>query len=95
MQIRIQKLSEAEKAQIKIPLAPAEVDGWNVWDCKPSKFNWHYESTEHAYLYQGRVKVSTSEGNVEIKAGDFVTFPTGLSCSWEVLEKIVKVYKFE
>ncbi|MBF0569908.1 MAG: cupin domain-containing protein [Candidatus Omnitrophica bacterium] len=80
---------------LKLPSQPVEGDGWSVWDCDPSKFNWHYESKELAYLFKGRVKVRTREEMVEIKAGDFVTFPAGLSCSWEVLERVEKVYKFE
>jgi uncharacterized cupin superfamily protein len=95
MKVNIKKLSEPEKTSLGIPPKPSEVNGWSVWDCGPSQFNWHYENTEYAYLYQGRVKVRTNEGVVEIKAGDYATFPEGLSCQWEVLEGVVKVYRFE
>jgi uncharacterized cupin superfamily protein len=32
--------------------------------------------------------------SVEIKAGDLVTFPKGLSCVWDIKEPIRKHYTF-
>ncbi len=95
MKIEVCKLSEDDRKTRNIPLEPAEVYGWSVWECEPSRFNWHYEERERAYLYKGRVRIKTNAETVEIKAGDFVTFPEGLSCQWDVLEKVVKVYRFK
>ncbi len=94
MTIQVKRLTDEDKKKHRIPSTPVNADGWNVWECLPSKFNWHYDEEEWAYLYQGHVKVKTSGETVEIRAGDFVIFPAGLSCSWEVLEKVVKVYLF-
>ena len=60
-----------------------------------TQFDRHYDQLEKAHLYEGKVKVKTPSQEVDIKAGDFVVFPKGLSCSWQVLEKVRKVYKFE
>ena len=66
------------------------------WGCSPSKFPWTYSGTETCYLLKGKVKVygeGTSE-YVEIGAGDLVTFPDGMSCTWEVFEAVDKHYTF-
>ncbi|MBF0385492.1 MAG: cupin domain-containing protein [Candidatus Omnitrophica bacterium] len=93
--IQINPISEEKKKALKIPVKCENTSDWSVWECKPSKFDWHYDSKEVAYVYEGKVKVKTSVEEVEISSGDLVTFPSGLSCSWEVIEKIRKVYKFE
>jgi uncharacterized cupin superfamily protein len=72
------------------------VDSWSPWDCDPSEFDWQYPSTEVAYVQKGRVIVTEEGGEeVEIKAGDLVTFPKGLKCRWKVIERIEKVYTFK
>ena len=70
------------------------IDKWSPWSCEPSVFDWTYNANETAYLFKGKVKVITPKEEVEIKAGDLVFFPNGLSCTWEVLERVEKVYKF-
>ncbi len=94
MEIKVRQLSDAEKKALKIPSGPVHKDGWSVWECAPSVFDWSYDADETAYVYQGRVRVTSGGKVVEIKAGDLAVFPQGLSCRWEVLEKIVKVYRF-
>ena len=93
--IKIEKLNEQQKKALNIPDSPKAQAPWSVWECAPSEFDWHYDRLEKAYVYEGRVKVKTPAEEVEIKAGDFVTFPKGLGCSWQVIEKIRKVYTFE
>ena len=76
---------------------PQEFDSnasWSVWECEPSTFDWHYDSIENAYLFEGKVRVKTKDEEVEVKAGDYVTFPQGLDCTWKISEKIRKVYRF-
>ena len=93
--IQVEQLNEEEKSRLKIPASCRSEAGWAVWSCEPSTFDWHYDSVEKAYVYEGRVKVKTDDEEVEIKAGDFVTFPKDMDCTWEVLETIRKVYRFE
>lgn len=71
------------------------VNSWNPWECDVSSFDWSYDSDEVCYILEGKVKVKTEEEEVEIKKGDLVTFPKGLKCNWNVLEKIRKVYTFK
>jgi len=94
-EIKIMRLNENEKKEMGIPDEPRQEGPWGVWECGPSAFPWHYDDTEKAYLYEGRVKVITDAGTVEVQGGDFVIFPAGMDCRWEVMEKVKKVYKFE
>ena len=87
MQIKIEKATPAK-------LAALGTDSWSPWECEPTEFDWKYDEEEVAYVKAGRVEVCTGEGTVEIKAGDIVTFPAGLSCRWKVIETIRKVYAF-
>ena len=56
-----------------------------------SSFDWYYDSTEHCQILEGRVIVTTDNGHVEIEAGDFVTFPKGLKCVWDIKENIKSI----
>ncbi len=88
MEIKIRRLSDGEIKSLGI-------DSWPIWTKEVSQFPWYYDETEDCYILEGRVVVRTPDGReVEIKAGDFVTFPQGLSCTWEVLEPIKKHYNF-
>ncbi len=78
----------------KEQLEKLNISSWPKWNCPVSEFDWTYSDTETCYLYKGRVIVHTDVGDVEIKAGDLVTFPKGLKCRWEVLEAVEKVYSF-
>jgi len=72
---------------------------WDFWQCDPSTFDWEYFNTETCYIIEGQVTVRTEsdEENIEIdiEAGDLVTFPKGLKCVWDVKKPIRKVYTFE
>ena len=82
---------QADKKQL-------EQDGvmdWPIWEIEVSNFPWTYESDEHCYILEGRVTVTPDNANsVEIKAGDYVIFPKGMSCTWEIHEPIRKHYQF-
>jgi len=74
-------------------LKELNVESWSAWDCDPSDFDWQYADEEIAYVKKGRVIVTEEGGEeVEIKAGDIVTFPKGLKCHWKVIDRIEKVY---
>jgi uncharacterized protein len=70
---------------------------WGTWGCSASTFPWTYDSSESCYLLQGKVIVTPSDGRqppVTFGKGDFVTFPAGMSCTWEVVEAVQKHYMF-
>ncbi len=86
--IKIKRPTEEE-------LKSLNIDSWSPWECEPGTFDWEYDSEETAYVFEGRVKVKTPEGETDINKGDLVTFPKGLKCTWNVIEKIKKVYTFK
>ncbi len=69
------------------------IDKWSSWECDPSEFDWQYPDRETAYVFNGKVVVTSNGNKVEINAGDLVVFPKGLKCHWQVIERIEKVYK--
>jgi len=66
-----------------------------TWGCEVSEFNWHYDNEETCLLIQGEVTVIYDGGSVSFGAGDYVTFPQGLSCVWKVTKPVKKHYIFK
>ena len=88
------------KIEIKRPqkedMEKEGVMSWPIWEKEISRFDWHYDETEECYLLEGKVVVETEDGErVEFGKGDFVTFPRGLSCVWDVREPVKKHYNFK
>jgi len=76
-------------------LKKLDIKSWPIWEKEASTFPWHYDEQERCYLLQGRVIVTPQDGDpVEIQKGDFVVFPQGMSCTWEILEDVRKHYNF-
>lgn len=76
-------------------LAARRVETWPIWEKGVSRFDWYYDETEECYLLEGRVTVETPDGGrVTFGAGDFVTFPSGLRCVWDISEPVRKHYHF-
>ena len=84
------EIKQLESNQIK----DLGIDNWAIWEKEISRFDWHYDSEEECLILEGEVCVETSEGNFEIKAGDFVRFKKGLTCVWDVKKPIRKHYNF-
>lgn len=80
--------------------ARAELDSmgvfnWPIWEKEVSEFPWTYDEAETCYLLAGKVVVTTEHGEpVEIGQGDLVTFPAGLTCTWQVQAAVRKHYRF-
>lgn len=71
-----------------------EAQSWPVWEKEESTFPWEYTVQEVCLILDGNAVVQTEEGNVEFGAGDYVIFPKGLKCTWEIKKKIRKHYTF-
>ena len=67
---------------------------WPIWEKEESSFAWNYDQKETCLILKGKAVIKTPEGNIEFGPGDFVVFPEGLSCTWEIKEKIRKRYEF-
>jgi uncharacterized protein len=71
------------------------VFSWPMWEKEESKFPYEYDATETCYILEGHFVVTPTGGDgVEIRAGDLVVFPVGLSCHWKILKKVRKHYQF-
>ena len=71
-----------------------EAQSWPVWEKEESTFPWEYTVQEICLILDGNAVVQTEEGDVEFSAGDYVIFPKGLKCTWEIKKKIRKHYTF-
>ncbi|MBT8045778.1 MAG: cupin domain-containing protein [Pontiella sp.] len=86
---------EIEQAPSKERLEELGVFGWSIWEKEESEFPWHYDAQETCYLLEGEVTVTPDGGeSVSFKAGDLVTFPQGMSCSWKISRAVRKHYRF-
>jgi hypothetical protein len=87
---------ELERRPGEARLAALGVRQWDIWTKEVSEFPWSYDSAETCFFLEGRVVVTPDGGEpVEIGAGDLVTFPRGLACTWKVLAPVRKHYLFE
>ena len=75
-------------------LASLKVTSWPIWTKEPSTFAWHYDEPETCYFLEGDVTVKTADGETALKAGDLITFPKGLDCTWHVRRAVRKHYRF-
>jgi len=84
------------KPKVRKPTAEEvkEAELWPTWEKEKSVFPWEYFEQETCLILEGKAVVKTPEGEVEFGAGDYVVFPEGLKCTWEIKEKIRKHYKF-
>ncbi|MCK9522150.1 MAG: cupin domain-containing protein [Proteobacteria bacterium] len=72
------------------------VRNWDIWTKEVSKFPWTYDSTEHCYFLEGEIIVTPDGGApVTMGVGDLVTFPAGMSCTWDIRVPVRKHYRFD
>jgi uncharacterized cupin superfamily protein len=85
MEIIVRKPTEQEVAEMKSN---------PVWSCEVSEFEWRYDSEETCLIIEGEVTVKYGSKSVSFVAGDYVIFPKGLSCIWQVKKAVRKYYGF-
>lgn len=86
-EIKIEKPTEGK-------LDKEKVFSWPIWEKEVSRFNWYYDEKETCYFIEGEAEVITEDGRKYIiKKGDWVEFPKGLKCIWEVKKPVKKYYK--
>ena len=88
MKVKVMKLKDEDITEM-------DISSWPIWEKEISRFDWFYDSTEECYLLEGEVSVETGNGEkVTFGKGDFVTFPKGLSCIWDIKKPVRKHYNF-
>ena len=89
MEIKVQKLTQEQ-------LKKMGVLGWPIWEKEVSHFAWSYDDIEECYFLEGEVTVQTDDGkSISFGKDDFVTFPKGLSCTWNIKKSVKKHYNFK
>lgn len=79
---------------------PAKLDelgvtSWPIWTKEVSQFPWTYDEAETCYFLTGDVVVTPDGGEpVSMGQGDLVTFPAGMSCTWDIRCDVKKHYRF-
>lgn len=72
----------------------AEMKRCPTWEKETSTFDWEYGTAETCLLLDGEVTVTTEDGEqVRFGAGDLVTFPQGLRCTWDIHKPVRKHYR--
>ncbi|MBD2361447.1 cupin domain-containing protein [Anabaena minutissima FACHB-250] len=90
MEIKIEHQPSQEK------LHQLGVFKWGVWQKEISQFPWTYDTQETCYFLEGDVIVTPDGGEpVQMGKGDLVTFPAGMSCTWEIKSDVKKHYLFD
>lgn len=88
---------ESDKVIVRHP-TPEEIKeakAWPIWCKEVSKFDWTYGDKETCLILEGEVEVTNKHGNnFSFKEGDYVIFPTGMSCFWNVKRAVKKHYNF-
>ncbi len=85
MKIEVRKPTEKEGK---------EAGGWPIWEKEVSSFPWHYDEKEICLILEGEVTVKAGAEVVSFKGGDYVIFPEGLDCVWNIKKAVRKHYKF-
>jgi len=89
MEVKVQKLNSEQ-------LKKTGVFSWPIWTKEVSSFIWHYDCVEECYFLEGEVSLQMSEGKtISFGQGDFVIFPKGLSCTWNIIKPVKKHYNFK
>jgi len=89
MEVKVQKLNSEQ-------LKKTGVFSWPIWTKEVSSFPWHYDCVEECYFLEGEVSLQIEEGKaINFGQGDFVTFPKGLSCTWNIIKPVKKHYNFK
>lgn len=86
MQVLIEKKTDDQ-------LIAIGVFSWPVWSKEVSTFDWSYDDMERCYLLEGEVEVTSNGETYRFGKGDFVTFPTGMNCTWHVIKPVRKRYQ--
>ena len=85
-----------EKNPAQNRLDALNVTKWPTWQKEVSVFPWTFLEQEIAYILEGECVITPTNGApVTFGKGDLVTFPAGMTASWEVKKALHKHYKLD
>jgi uncharacterized cupin superfamily protein len=74
------------------PQETALAASWPIWSCDASSFEWGYADDETCLVLEGEALVEALGKEWRFGAGDWVVFPKGLACRWNVIIPLKKHY---
>ena len=85
-----------EKNPAQSRLTALNVTKWSTWQKEISVFPWTFLEQEIAYILEGECVITPANGKpITFGKGDLVTFPAGMTASWEVKKALHKHYKLD
>ena len=70
------------------------IKSWPIWESEPRTFSWEYNEKEICLILEGHATLKNQENDLyQIKAGDLVTFPKHLICTWTINKTIRKHFR--
>ncbi|XP_028216931.1 uncharacterized protein LOC114399036 [Glycine soja] len=87
-----------ESKPTELRLLELGVISWTKWGRAPGQYESHTEAQETYFLLKGRVKFIPKDSTydpIEFGAGDLVTIPKGLTCTWDISVAVDAHYKFQ
>ncbi|NOT84853.1 MAG: cupin domain-containing protein [Methylococcaceae bacterium] len=85
-----------EKNPDQTRLNTLDVNKWPTWEKEISVFPWTFPEQEIAYILEGECVITPTGGTATtFGKGDLVTFPAGMTCSWEVKQPLHKHYHLD
>jgi len=96
-------MSQAPSNKISVEKNPKQsrldalgVTKWPTWQKEVSVFPWTFPEQEIAYILDGECVITPTGGAaVKFGKGDLVTFPAGMTASWEVKKPLHKHYQLD
>lgn len=92
------KVSSPEPDIIIRKPTPSEksiAETWPIWTKEVSEFPYSYSHTEECLIISGDVEIVTKKKIYHFSSGDFVIFPKGLECRWNIKKEVKKHYNFK
>ncbi len=96
-------MQQSPVSQITVEKNPAQsrldalgVSKWPTWQKEISVFSWTFPEQEIAYILEGDCVITPTDGApVSFGKGDLVTFPAGMTTSWQVIKPLHKHYQLD
>lgn len=70
------------------------VEEWSIWESEPQVFEWYYGQQETAFIHEGEVIIRIGDNTVKLTKDMLVSFPRGLTCTWQIISPVKKSYTF-
>jgi hypothetical protein len=71
-----------------------DMRGWDVWEKDASESECSYTMEEHCFVERGSARIIHRGATLDVREGDYVVFPVGMTCTWKVAGPLGVRYAF-